>query len=81
MYESSIARHFAERGRREGIEQGRMLSVLDVINARFGSSNAEQLRPVLESIQDTALFQQILIKASEVDTFDKLQEEVNTLIS
>ena len=85
MYESSIAQHFAERGRREGIEQGReegrMLSVLDFIGARFGSSNAEQLKPTLESIQETALFQQILIKASQVETFDDLQQEVNTLIS
>ena len=32
MYESSIARHFAERG----IKEGRMLVVLDVISERFG---------------------------------------------
>ena len=85
MYESSIAQHFAERGRREGIEigreEGRMLSVLDVIDARFGSNNAEQLKPTLEAIEDTALLPQILIKASEVETFDEFQREVNTLIS
>ena len=97
MYESSIAQHFAERGRREGIEigreegrqeghkegrqEGRLLVVLDVINARFGSNNAERLKPSLESIEDTALLPQILIKASQVNTFDELQREVNTLIS
>jgi flagellar biosynthesis/type III secretory pathway protein FliH len=105
MYESSIARHFAERGRREGVEQGReegrregrreghreghregreegrMLFVLDVISARFGSGNAEQLKPTLESIQETTLFQQILVKASQVETFEELLHEVNTLIS
>ena len=101
MYESSIAQHFAERGRREGIEigreegrqeghkegreegreEGRVLVVLDVINARFGSNNAEQLKPTLESIEDSALLPQILIKASQVETFDELQREVNTLIS
>ena len=101
MYESSIARHFAERGRREGVEEGReegrreghreghregreegrMLFVLDVISARFGSGNAEQLKPTLESIQETTLFQQILVKASQVETFEELLHEVNTLIS
>ena len=35
MYESSIARHFAERGRREGMEEGRMLVVLGGISERF----------------------------------------------
>ena len=69
MYESSIVRHFAERGRREGIEQGRqegrMLSVLDLVSARFGSSRAEQLKPTFEFAQDTALFQPILIKVQE----------------
>ena len=89
MYESSIARHFAERGRREGREEGRkegreegrMLSVLDLVSARFGSSNAEQLKLTLESIEDTALLQHILIKASRVNTFDELQQELATLIS
>ena len=85
MYESSIARHFAERGRREGREEGReegrMLAVLDFVSARFGSSNAEQLKLTLESIEDTALLQHILIKASQVNTFDELQQEVTTLIS
>ena len=66
---------------KEGREEGRMLSVLDVINVRFGSNNAEQLKPTLEAIEDTALLPQILIKASEVETFDEFQKEVNTLIS
>ena len=89
MYESSIAQHFAERGRREGIEigreeghkEGRMLSVLDVINARFGSNNAAQLKLTLEAIEDTALLPQILIRASQVETFDEFQQAVNTLIT
>ena len=85
MYESSIAQHFAERGRREGIEigreEGRMLSILDVINTRFGSNNAAQLKPTLEAIEDTALLPQILIKASQVETFDEFQQAVNTLIA
>ena len=85
MYESSIAQHFAERGRREGREEGReegrMLSVLDVINARFGSNNAAQLKPTLEAIEDTALLLQILIKASQVETFDEFKQAVNTLIA
>jgi hypothetical protein len=75
MYESSIARHFAERGRREGVEQGRkegrMLSVIDVISARFGSNNAEALKPTLESIEDTALLPRILIKACQVENYSK----------
>ena len=77
MYESSIARHFAERG----IKEGRMLVVLDVISERFGSNNAEQLKPTLDSIEETALLPGILIKASQVETFDELQQAVNTLIS
>jgi predicted transposase YdaD len=75
MYESSIAQHFAERGRREGVEQGRkegrMLSVIDVISARFGSNNAEALKPTLESIEDTALLPRILIKACQVENYSK----------
>jgi flagellar biosynthesis/type III secretory pathway protein FliH len=68
-------RHFAERGRREGVEQGRkegrMLSVIDVISARFGSNNAEALKPTLESIEDTALLPRILIKACQVENYSK----------
>jgi AmiR/NasT family two-component response regulator len=97
MYESSIAQHFAERGRREGIEQGieqgiergieqgiqqgLMLAVLDVISERFSPNRAEQLKPTLESIQEIARLREILVKASEVETFDKLQQAVDTLIS
>ena len=81
MYESSIAQHFAERGRREGIEQGRMLVVLDVISEQFGSSRADELKPTLETIEDTALLSRILIRASQVETFDEFQREVSTLIS
>ena len=101
MYESSIAQHFAQRGREEGIQQGReegiqqgiqqgreegiqqgfILAALDVISKRFSPSGAEQLKPTLESIQETALLREILIKASEAATFDELQESVDTLIS
>jgi predicted transposase YdaD len=85
LYESSIAQHFAERGRREGIEQGiqqgLMLAVLDVISERFSPNRAEQLKPTLESIQEIARLREILVKASEVETFDKLQQAVDTLIS
>ena len=81
MYESSIAQHFAQRGREEGIQQGRMLSVLDFTSVRFGTNSAERLKPTLESIQDTVLLQQILVKVAEVDTFDELQQAVNALIS
>ena len=76
MYESSIAQHFAQRGREEGIQQGLMLAVLDVISERFSPSLAEQLKLPLESIQETALLREILIKASEAETFDKLQQAV-----
>ena len=76
MYESSIAQHFAQRGREEGIQQGLMLAVLDVISERFSPSLAEQLKLPLEFIQETALLREILIKASEVETFDKLQQAV-----
>jgi predicted transposase YdaD len=93
LYESSIAQHFAERGRRKGIEQGiergieqgiqqgLMLAVLDVISERFSPNRAEQLKPTLESIQEIARLREILVKASEVETFDKLQQAVDTLIS
>ena len=65
MYESSIAQHFAQRGLEEGIQQGLILAVLDVISKQFSPSRAEQLKPTVESIQDTALLREILVNVSE----------------
>ena len=81
MYESSIAQYFAQRGLEEGIQQGLILAVLDLINKQFNPSRAEQLKPTVESIQDTALLQEILVNVSEARTFNELLETVETLIS
>jgi enoyl reductase-like protein len=77
MYESSIAQHFAERG----IQQGRILSVLERIEKRFTHGDADRIRPQLESIQDLDLLRQIFDQAIDAKTFDEFQHGLNVLIS
>jgi hypothetical protein len=81
MYELAVVQHFAERGIRQGILQGRMLSVLDLISERFNPNNTEILRPTLESIEDADLLRQILVKAGEAETFSEFQQALNALSS
>ncbi len=81
MYESSIVQHFTERGIQQGIRQGRLLSVLDVISERFSLNDAERLKPTLESIADVDLLRQVLVKASEAKTVSEFQGALNALIS
>jgi len=85
MFESVVAQKLAERGLAQGLaqglKQGRILSILDLINERFGSTGVAQTKPTLESIEDLDILRQLLVKASEAQTFEEFRQALNALTS
>ena len=62
MYESSVVQHFAE----QGIEQGTVEALLDVLEIRFGLAASEPLADRLGTIEDLQRLKQLHRAAIQV---------------
>ena len=77
MYESSIVQYFTERGQRQqGIE-----SILDILGMRFDSSEAETLKPTIETIEDLQHLKQLLRSAVQAQNLDEFKQILTSMIS
>ena len=75
MYESSIVQHFTERGQRQqGIEY-----VLDVLEIRFHPSEAETLKPTIETIEDLQHLKQLLRSAVQAPNLDEFKQTLTSM--
>ena len=75
MYESSIVQHFTERGQRQqGIE-----SILDILGMRFDSSEAETLKPAIETIEDLQHLKQLLRSAVQAPNLDEFKQSLTSM--
>ncbi len=75
MYESSIVQHFTERGQRQqGIE-----SILDILGMRFDSSEAETLKPAIETIEDLQHLKQLLRSAVQAPNLDEFKQTLTSM--
>ena len=81
MYESSVIQHFTEQGIKQGIEQGieqgerkaAIESLLDVLDVRFQSSEAQTLKPKIESIEELQMLKQLHREAVQVPSLDEFR--------
>ena len=75
MYESSIVQYFTERGQRQqGIE-----SILDILGMRFDSSEAETLKPTIETIEDLQHLKQLLRSAVQAPNLDEFKQTLTSM--
>ena len=75
MYESSIVQHFTERGQRQqGIE-----FILDILGMRFDSSEAETLKPAIETIEDLQLLKQLHRSAMQAPNLDEFKQTLTSM--
>ena len=75
MYESSIVQHFTERGQRQqGIE-----SILDILGMRFDSSEAETLKPTIETIEDLQHLKQLLRSAVQAPNLEEFKQTLTSM--
>ena len=75
MYESSIVQYFTERGQRQqGIE-----SILDILGMRFDSSEAETLKPAIETIEDLQLLRQLHRSAMQAPNLDEFKQTLTSM--
>jgi hypothetical protein len=81
MYESSVIQHFTEQGIKQGIEQGieqgerkaAIESLLDVLDVRFQYSEAQTLKPKIESIEELQMLKQLHREALQVPSLDEFR--------
>ena len=81
MYESSVIQHFTEQGIKQGIEQGieqgerkaAIESLLDVLDVRFQSSEAQTLKPKIQSIEELQTLKQLHREALQVPSLDEFR--------
>ena len=77
----TMAEHYLQQGREEGIEQGArrtsIESTLAILNTRFPDADVHTLTLTLESITDLNRLKQLNIEASVIGTFRAFQERVN----
>ena len=66
MYESSVVRHFAEQGIKQGIEQGTVEALLDVLEIRFGLAASDPLADRIGAIDDVQRLKQLFRAAIQV---------------
>ncbi len=83
MQESSVIQYFKEQGIEQGIKQGieqgieqgerkaSIESLLDVLEVRFQSSEAQTLKPKIESIEELQTLKQLLREALQVSSLDE----------
>ena len=75
MYESSIVQHFTERGQRQqSIEY-----VLDVLEIRFHPSEAETLKPAIETIEDLQHLKQLFRSAVQAPNLDEFKQILTSM--
>ncbi len=74
MQESSVIQHFTQQGMREGTID----AILDVLEEQFQSDEVQILKPVLENIEELQQLKQLLrsaTRANSLEAFKKTLEE------
>ena len=78
MYESSVVQHFAEQGIKQGIEQGTVEALLDVLEIRFGLAASDPLAARIGTINDVQHLKQLhrtAIQVPSLEAFRHLLDE------
>ena len=79
MYESSIVQHFTERGIQQGQRQQSIEYVLDVLEIRFHPSEAETLKPAIETIEDLQHLKQLFRSAVQAPNLDEFKQILTSM--
>ena len=79
MYESSIVQHFTERGIQQGQRQQSIEYVLDVLEIRFHPSEAETLKPTIETIEDLQHLKQLFRSAVQAPNLDEFKQTLTSM--
>ena len=79
MYESSIVQHFTERGIQQGQRQQGIESILDILGMRFDSSEAETLKPAIETIEDLQHLKQLLRSAVQAPNLEQFKQALTSM--
>ena len=79
MYESSIVQHFTERGIQQGQRQQGIESILDILEIRFHPSEAETLKPAIETIEDLQHLKQLLRSAVQAPNLDEFKQTLTSM--
>ena len=79
MYESSIVQHFTERGIQQGQRQQSIEYVLDVLEIRFHPSEAETLKPAIETIEDLQHLKQLFRSAVQAPNLDEFKRTLTSM--
>ena len=82
MQESSVYQYIIEKGRAEGIEQGRreasVDSILQLLNVRFDANAGPILKPALEAIDDLQRLKDLLREAAETPSLEAFISDLIT---
>ncbi|MDE0638460.1 MAG: hypothetical protein OXI43_21670 [Candidatus Poribacteria bacterium] len=74
MQESSVIQHFTQQGIEQGMREGTIDAILDVLEEQFQSDEVQILKPVLENIEELQQLKQLLRSAARADSLEAFKK-------
>ena len=80
MQESSVIQHFTQQGIDQGIEQGiregTIEAILDVLEVQIQSDEIQDIKPILENIEEVTHLKKLLKKAAQTDSLEDFKKNL-----
>ena len=73
MYESSVIQHWTEQGIEQGERKGVLESLINILEFHFSPDEVQQLKPILESIEELQQLRQLRHHALQVSSLDEFK--------
>ena len=78
MYESSVIQHFIEQGFEQGKKKVALEVLIEILEFRFPPDEVQQLKPILENIEELQQLRQLRHYALQVSSLDEFKSVLSS---